>query len=176
MPNARRMSDIQTIRSLMPLILIGLTFVVSALLLLKWPNGQFGEENVSPLPHLERIGQPLIGESSLSLPRRILDIAIYVVVVVGLGFLVLTWRRGQRNSLLGLIGVSILGLSYVSGMALYAGPAVGTCGFLLIFFGAMVAWVSADSEDETDGIKSDDLTRESIDRTPDSADRTDNAT
>lgn len=171
MPEKRKSGDIQTIRSLMPLVLLGFALVLTALLLLLWPTGQFGEQNVQTIPHILRVVRPMIGESALNIPRRILDVAIYLVVIIGIGFLVVAWRRGTRNSLLGLIGIAILGLSYVSGMALYTGPAVGTCGFLLILFGAMVAWIISRGEDEDD-----EASPAETDTYTDPAERTENTT
>ena len=171
MPEKRKNGDIQTIRSLMPLVLLGFVLVLTALLLLLWPTGQFGQQDVQTIPHILRVVRPMIGESALNIPRRILDVAIYGVVIIGLGFMVVAWRRGTRQSLLGLIGIAILGLSYVSGMALYTGPAVGTCGFLLILFGAMVAWMTSHNEDQDDEASPAEMYSDI-----DPAERTDNAT
>jgi hypothetical protein len=119
---------------------------VFALVVLWWPTGNFGEQQVSIIHHIFRLTRPLNNEDGLNLPRRFLDAGIYLVVLVGVVFLVTAWRRGTRGALLGLIGVSVLGLSYVSGMALYSGPMVSTCGFLLILFGGVVTWATLRDE------------------------------
>src|SRR5450432_3349258 len=132
----------QQVRSLLPIVIVGFALVLVALLVLLWPNGQWGDDGVVTMPHIVRLMTPLLHENGVNLPRRILDIGIYAVVVAGLVLLVQAWRQGRRNALVGLMFVGILGLSYVSGMALYTGPMIGTCGFMLILFGGLVAWVS----------------------------------
>lgn len=155
-PRRKRIdNNLLTIRALIPLVLFGFLLTLIALLIAGWPTGQFGQQNVETVPHYERFTRPLVGEGeTLTLPRRILDVAFYLVLLAGFAFLFLTWRRGNRSSLMGLIGVGILGLSYASGMALYNGAFVSMCGFLLILFsGIVMLTVVRDDEDvetETD--------------------------
>ena len=154
-------SESGKIRSLLPIAIVGLVLVIVALLLLLWPTGQFGDTDVRMIPHVARILRSIDNETGLNLPRRLLDVGIYIVLLAGIGFLVVAWRRGTRSALVGLIAVSILGLSYMSGMALYTGPMIATCGFLLVLFGAVVAWTTtrdkgADENDENTALHSTD--------------------
>lgn len=166
MPDDQQLDETSTIRGLIILVFVGFVLVITALLTLLWPTGQFGSEGVETIPHLMRVFRPLLSESSLNLPRRILDIAIYAVVVAGIGFLITAWRRGSRGALLGLMAVAALGLSYVSAMALYTGPMISTCGYLLILFGALVAW-SATRGEAQDPMQTDELPAEPTDRAAD---------
>ncbi|MEP7285780.1 MAG: hypothetical protein ABI947_08430 [Chloroflexota bacterium] len=151
----RERSNLQTIRSLLPVVFAGLMLVIVALVIMLWPTGAYGDQGVQTVPHVLRVLRPLPSETGLNIPRRILDVGIYVVVLVGIGALLIAWRRGSRNALVSLIVVGVLGLSYVSGMALYTGPMVSTCGFLLIFFGGLVAWVTSHNEPATSALPDD---------------------
>ncbi len=130
------------VRGLMLIVACGFFVVIAALLVFNWPSGQWGEQDVTMLPHISRLFAAITGRIALPIPRLILDLGIYVLIVIGLGFLVAAWRTGSRNSLMGLLAISILGLSYVSGMAVYIGPMISVCGFILILFGGLVAWAS----------------------------------
>src|SRR5689334_19171635 len=114
-PDVPDMGEVRKVRSLLPLVIMGFVLVVIALAVLWWPTGNFGEQQVSVIHHIARLTRPLNNEDGLNLPRRFLDAAIYLVVLAGVVFLVTVWRRGTRGALMGLIGVSVLGLSYASG-------------------------------------------------------------
>ncbi len=150
------------VRSLLPMVITGFVLVLLALLVLKWPNGQWGDEGVSTMPHVMRLFTPLLNEDGLNIPRRIMDLGIYVVVVVGLVLLVTTWRQGTRGTLPLLMLVSITGLAYVGGMALYSGPMIGTCGFMLILFGGLVTWASTTDHTSAHPDDEENLTTEPI--------------
>jgi len=149
--------------SLMPLIVVGYVLVIVALLLLPWPTGQYGEQDVRLVPHIARVICPLPDEVGAdahptttvlaftcypwdnvrpNIPRRLLDIAIYPVMVVGVYLLVTAMQRGTRGSLVPLMIFSVIGLSYVGGLALFTAPAISIFGYLLILFGALIAWAS----------------------------------
>ncbi len=130
-----RRSDI--IRSLMPIVLVGFLIVLVALLFLLWPV----DSGTRTMQHLARIIAP--GDTEFGLARRLLDLGIYVVVMIGFAFLLAAWRDSKRNALIGLMAIGILGTAYGSGMALYAGPMCSICGFLLILFGGLVAWAAS---------------------------------
>ena len=129
------------VRGLMLVVAVGFFIVFVALLLLNWPSGQWGEQDVTLLPQIQRTTDAIRGQTALPTARLVLDIGIYFVVVIGVGFMIAAWR-GSRGALIGLLVISVLGLSYVSNMALYIGPMVSTCGFILILFGGLVAWAS----------------------------------
>jgi hypothetical protein len=156
------------IRSLMPIVLIGFILVLLALLFLLWPAGSQGDDRRGAVQHLARMLMP--GEGGFNLARIFVDLGIYVVVVIGIGFLVSAWRSGRRNVLVGLMVVGILGIAYASGMGLYAGPAVSICGFMFILFGGLVAWAASSA----DRLESDD-TGDQLD-TLDTVDTTANRT
>src|SRR5260370_18841796 len=84
--------------SLMPLIGVGYALVIVALLILPWPTGQYGEQDVKLVPHIARVICPLPDEvppaahptatvlsftcypwddARPNVPRRLLDLAIY---------------------------------------------------------------------------------------------------
>ncbi len=142
------------VRSLMPLVLLGLLIVVTALLCLLWPASPTGESRGAVVRHRDRVS--LTDDSgAVNLSQLFLDLAIYVIVIAGIGFLVTAWVGARREVLAGLIGVGILGIAYASGMAMYTGPAISICGFTLILFGGWVAWAASspvpDDSGETNG-------------------------
>ena len=141
-PNAPEVKPNTAIRALMLIVALGFVIVVVALLALNWPSGQWGEQDITMLPHISRTLQAISGKIVLPIPRLMLDIGIYILILIGIGFLVAAWRQGSRGALTGLLAISVLGLSYVSGMAVYIGPMVSVCGFILILFGGLVAWAS----------------------------------
>jgi len=143
--------NLQTLRVLLPLVLFGYLMALCSLPVAGWPTGQFGQQNVELVSHFQRITHTLVSEGdSAALPRRILDIAFYLVLLAGLAFMVLVWRRGKRSPMIGLLGVAILGLSYASGMALFTGGFMSMCGFLLILFGEIVMLTAARDDDEAE--------------------------
>lgn len=134
-------TDPAMVRLLMPIVFVGFLIVGLALLVMQWPVPP-GVESVT-VPLLVRIVQPNPGESSLGFARRFLDLAVYGLFLIGIGMMLTAWKSGGRRLLLGLMAVAVLGLAYASGMALYNGPMVSICGFTLILFGGMVAWVAS---------------------------------
>jgi len=142
-PNAPQDSQItrQTLRDMFPVIMLGFVLVVIGLFVFLWPTGAWGAEGTITVPHLQRLLGTGLPDTGIALTRRILDASIYLIIVVGIGFVVVGLRRGNRDSLLGLIAVAILGLAYVAGQALYSGPMMSACGFLFILFGSLIAWV-----------------------------------
>jgi uncharacterized membrane protein len=139
-------TDGTIVRYLMPLVLIGLIIVLFALALLRWPAGP--DADGPGLHHLSRMLGPA-PDGGPDIPRRLLDFIIYPVVLAGVGLLVMVLRRRSRTALIGLVAVGVLGLAYVNGMALYAGPMVSVCGFMLILFGGLVAWAGSSAPEET---------------------------
>src|SRR5579859_6368000 len=155
--------------SMIPLIVVGYVLVIVALLILPWPTGQYGEDDVKLVPHIARVICPLPDEvpadahptttvlaftcypwdnARPNLPRRLLDLAIYPVMIVGVYLLVTAMQRGTRGSLVALIAFSVIGLSYAGGLALFTAPAISIFGYLLILFGALIAWASFPPESE----------------------------
>ncbi len=129
--------------SLMPVVLLGFLIVLTALLLLRWPAGNRADPGETTT-QLFRLLQPP-GEAAPSLAMRLLDVSLYVLLMAGMALLVMAWRRGARNALIGLMAIAILGLAYASGMALYIGPMVSICGFMLILFGGLIALAASPS-------------------------------
>ena len=81
---------------------------------------------------------------------RLLDVSLYVMLMAGMVLLAMAWRRGTRNALIGLLAIALLGLAYAGGMALYFGPMVSICGFMLILFGGLIALAASPSADRPD--------------------------
>jgi hypothetical protein len=144
-PNAQIVR--QTLRDLFPVIALGFVLVMVGLLMFLWPTGAWGADGTITVPHFKRLVGEGIPETAINLTRRILDGAIYLIVVIGIGFVITTLRGGNRDSLLGLMAAAILGLAYVSGQALYSGPMMSACGFLFILFGSLIAWIVSAARD-----------------------------
>ncbi len=136
------------IRSLMPLVFLGFLIVGTALLCVLWPPSA-GDTRTSPVNFRDRVETPGLG-SRINAAQRILDLSLCLVVIVGMVLLFVAWAGHSRGALVGLITVGVLGVFYGSGMALYAGPTVSICGFMLILFGGLVAWVASSPGDASD--------------------------
>lgn len=128
----------ETVRSLLPLMLIGIVVVLAALLFMQWPIP--ASKNVTDR-QINRLTGFLSGPNA-SLPGFILDATVYVLLLVGIGCIVIAWQRARPGSLIALTMVGLLGLVYVSSSALYTGPMISVCGFSMVLFGGLVAWVA----------------------------------
>jgi hypothetical protein len=136
----------ETVRSLLPLMLIGIFVVLAALLFMQWPIP--ASKNVTDR-QINRLTGFLSGPSA-SLPGFILDVAVYMLLLVGIGCIVIAWQRARPGSLIALTMVGLLGLVYVSSSALYTGPMISVCGFSMVLFGGLVAWVAVpDGKEKT---------------------------
>jgi hypothetical protein len=134
-------SDPAIIRHLMPVVFVGYVIVSCALFVMQWPAPPGSEAPTFPL--LLRMVRQGPDESSLALARHFLDFGIFLLTGIGLVAMVIAWRRGTRRPLMWMMATALLGIAYASGMALYNGPMVSICGFTLILFGGMVAWVAS---------------------------------
>ncbi len=128
----------ETVRSLLPVTLIGIFVVLIALFFMQWPvptaRGATDHQ-------INRMTGFLSGPTA-SLPGFMLDALVYILLLVGIGCIVIAWRRAWPGPLMALTMIGLLGLAYVSGTALYTGPMVGVCGFSLVLFGGLIAWVA----------------------------------
>jgi hypothetical protein len=136
----------EALRGLMLIVLIGVFIALVALLVLQWPIVKQAGPPADYGPQFQRI--LAVGESSRGIVGAIVDISVYAMLIAAVFFAVQTLRTGNRDSLSPLIVVGLLGLAYVTGMVLYIGPMVGACGFSLIIFGGLVAWIASNPEDE----------------------------
>lgn len=137
-------SDPVIIRSLIPIVFVGFLVAFLALFLLQWPMPSGSEQATGLL--LVRITAPAGSDSAASMARRFLDLGIFLITLIGIGFMAVAWRLGERGPLIGLVAVGILGVAYASGTAAYIGPLVSVCGYTLILFGGLVAWLAASSD------------------------------
>ncbi len=144
MPDPWNHANLAIIRALLSIVIVGFVLVGFALLLLRWPIGA-GDQAVQQITRLAGSD-----DNGANLIQRLPDLAIYLIVIAGIAFLVLAIRRGERSLLLGLVGIGFLGLAYAGGMALYIGPMVSVCGFMLILFGGMVAWATTGPREAED--------------------------
>jgi hypothetical protein len=132
------------IRSLIPIVFLGFLVAFLALFLLQWPMPSGSEQPTGLL--LLRIAAPSAGDNPANLARRFLDLGIFIITLIGIGFMAVAWRLGERGPLMGLVAVGILGIAYASGTAAYTGPMVSVCGYTIILFGGLVAWLAASSD------------------------------
>jgi hypothetical protein len=132
------------IRSLIPIVFLGFLVAFVALFLLRWPMPSGSEQPTDLL--LKRVTAPSVGDNPANLARRFLDLGIFIITLIGIGFMVVAWRMGERGPLMGLIAVGILGIAYASSTAAYIGPLVSVCGYTIILFGGLVAWLAASSD------------------------------
>ncbi len=142
MPEMWRRADLAIIRALLSIVVVGFVLVAFALLLLRWPTPA-GDQAVQQMTRMAGSDN-----NSANLMQRLPDLAIYLILLAGIAFLALALRRGDRSLLVGLMGVGFLGLAYAAGMALYIGPMVSVCGFMLILFGGMVTWATTGASEE----------------------------
>lgn len=140
---------ISTARGLMPLILIGALTALIALLALQWPTTPPADAGVEYVPHIGRIVRAIEGKSVRGLPGMLVDLSIYGVLLATLVCVLLTLRRGRRDWLGVIVVTGLLGMAYTAGMVLYIGPMVAACGFTLIVFGALVAWIATGDTGDT---------------------------
>jgi hypothetical protein len=141
------------LRGLMVIVLIGAVIALIALLVLQWPIIKQAGPPAEYGPQFQRI--LVVGESSRGIVGAIVDVSVYVMLIAAVIFAFRTLRTGKREWLSGLIVVGLLGLAYVTGMVLYIGPMVGACGFSLIIFGGLVAWIASSPTDEPDTTQED---------------------
>ena len=132
------------IRSLIPIVFLGFLVAFLALFLLQWPMPAGTDQPTGLL--LLRIAAPSVGDNPANLARRFLDLGIFIITLIGIGFMAVAWRQGERGPLMGLVAVGILGIAYASGTAAYTGPMVSVCGYTIILFGGLVAWLAASSD------------------------------
>jgi hypothetical protein len=137
------------IRGLIAIVFLGLLIVGTAMLFLLWPLGATGEARTTTVNFRSRVEEP-DQASGVTLTQRFLDLGVCVGVIVGLVAAFMAWIGNKRQVLLGLMVIGILGVAYASGMTLYTGPAVFMCGFLLVLFGGLVAWMSSSPDEATD--------------------------
>jgi hypothetical protein len=122
---------------------LGFMFALFALLVLRWPVNPTAPIEVAP--HMQRITQTIEGESTPAMVSRlILNIGIYIIMLIALIALIIGWLRGGRAAARTLILMALLGLMYVTGMALYLSGSVAVFGFCLMLFGALLAWVATE--------------------------------
>ena len=134
------------LRGLMVIVLLGAALSLIALLVFQWPIVKQAGPPADYGPQYQRI--LVMGESSRGIVGAIVDVSVYVMLLAAVIFAVRTLRTGKREWLSGVIVVGLLGLAYVTGMVLYIGPMVGACGFSLIIFGGLVAWIASNPGDE----------------------------
>ncbi len=157
----RESPALETIRSLLPVMLLGIFVALVALLILQWPVPTAPLTAAQTDHQVNRMIGYLSG-SDASLPGFLLDVAVYVLLLAGLACIVMAWMRVRRGPLVALTLIGVLGLAYVAGSALYTGPMIGVCGFTLVLFGALVAWFTLPDKDETEKTKR----TESVDAVP----------
>lgn len=138
-------SALESIRIVMAMVFLGLATVLCSLFFLQWPASPPAPPTDTTL-HTARIYEQIRDDGTTGLIRSLVDVSIYVVILAGIACLVLA-LVGRRGAVMGLIGVGVLGLVYASGTALYTGPMISVCGFTVILFGGLTAWVASGAAD-----------------------------
>jgi hypothetical protein len=133
----------EMIREVMPLVLVGIIFAATALLLIPYPTPTVIDGPLTTLPHLEGVlaqlqnpeGKAVEGGLGLVLPHLLIYLALLGAGVAFVGGLF----TGGRRWLWALLGLGALGLVYVSRFAVpFTSPMIGVCGFAVILCGAVV--------------------------------------
>jgi hypothetical protein len=137
-----------SLRDSVPIVTLGLLLVTFAMLLAPWPSDQAASNNVS-VSYFERIAGKqigvLAGQSGKTLVwygRRVLDVLVFCMLVMGYGSMALLAWRNEYRALIALIAIGALGTLYAGFMGLYPGPILAAVGFALILFGAGLDWAS----------------------------------
>jgi hypothetical protein len=132
-------------RGMMALVLVGVAVVLLALLIMRWPV--VGKADAPPEfgPQFQRVLAGLGGESQRGIAGVVVDLSVYAILIGVVLMALRTLRTGKRDWLGGLIVAGLLGMAYVTGMVLYIGPMISACGFSLIVFGGVVAWLAANT-------------------------------
>jgi hypothetical protein len=138
-------SDIDAARGMMGIVLVGVAVVLVAMLLMRWPVIATPEVPPDFGPQFQRVLGGLSGENPRGIVGVIVDLSIYAILSVAVLMAVRTLRTGKHDWLGGVIVAGLLGMAYVAGMVLYIGPMVSACGFSLIVFGGLVAWLAANA-------------------------------
>ncbi len=117
---------------------VGWFLAVVAVLVLHWPLD--GAQPTIAVRHLLRLMGTVPGETAAAATvRRFLDAAIYVILLLGTGFLLAVWIRRPQGALRGSAVAAFLGIVYTAGMALYTGPMIGVCGFTLTLCSTLIS-------------------------------------
>jgi hypothetical protein len=141
-----------------PIITLGLLLVAFALFKAPWPPDPSADSGWRTVSHLDRLRGKQAESLEITLSekpkrspswygRRVLDGAVYGLVVLGcVGIGLSLWRGTRRTSaFLTLIGGA--GILYCTLVGLYSGPIIAGAGFALVLFGAGLSWASQCADD-----------------------------
>jgi len=139
----------QTVRGVLPVAVFGLFVVAVSVLLMQWPTFQADDSAVATTFHLNRVMDRF---SAGDVPGALADGVVYVLLIGGGLCVAIGWARGRIAALIGLTVIGLLGLAYLSGVALYNGPMIGVFGFALITFSGVISWsvMAGAPDDEAD--------------------------
>lgn len=138
----------ELIRSMMPVVLVGVALALVALLGLRWPTSPAFDADYGP--QFQRIVRGLAGESPRGIAGVLVDSSVYVLIVVAIVLAGLTMVRGQREFLGTLVVTGLLGVAYCAGMVLYVGPMVATSAFMLISLASLMTWLATGTDESVD--------------------------
>lgn len=127
----------QTVRGVLPVAVFGLFVAAVGILLMQWPTFQADDSAVATTFHINRVIDRL---NAGDVPGALADGLVYVLLIIGGLCVVVGWARGRVSALMGLAIIGLLGLAYMSGVALYNGPMIGVFGFALITFSGVISW------------------------------------
>lgn len=147
-PESQHAADADAARGMMGVVLMGVAVVLGAMLLMRWPIIATPEVPPDFGPQFQRVARGLTGENPRGIVGVIVDLSIYAILIAAVLMAVRTLRTGKRDWLGGVVVAGLLGMAYVTGMVLYIGPMVSACGFSLIVFGGLVAWLAANAPAE----------------------------
>ncbi|MBZ0304605.1 MAG: hypothetical protein K8I82_00930, partial [Anaerolineae bacterium] len=124
----------------LPLTAVGTALIILALVAGPWPPGGVNSRPGYTVSHQER----LLGKEPASneLLFRVFDGLAYVALaqIILAMFALLFWRR--RFFLLLIMAASAYGAVYSVSLGLFVGPQIAFVGFSLIFFAAVISWIT----------------------------------
>jgi hypothetical protein len=144
------------IRSMMPVVLVGVALALVALLGLRWPTSAAFDADYGP--QFLRIVRGLAGDSPRGIAGVVVDSSVYVLIVVAIVLAGLTIVRGQREFLGTLVVTGLLGVAYCTGMVLYVGPMVATSAFMIVSLASLMTWLATGASEDADDTVADGTT------------------
>jgi hypothetical protein len=131
--------------------MLGLALAACAIFAGPWPSDPALPVSGFAVSHLDRAqgkqALPAAGEPDRDAGwyfRRAFDAAVYGLLGVGMSSVFVMIRYGLRSTLAGLAFTGVVGTFYSAALGMYIGPILAMSGFALVFFGAVLGWLTGD--------------------------------